>query len=664
MKKLILSALFLLFIFDLNAKIIYVEPVQNAKYVSINNNIIIGFDEIIQSSNLNSLISVTGALSGVHSGEIIFTADRKKLIFKPNQPFAFNEQIEVKLIGLKTSSVSNNKLTYTFQTQVSKQKVDYNKIMAEESGNLSENNYAYSDNSSAIPPLTVTISNNPTPGHLFFTSTVVSPYAPYLIIANNDGSPYYARELTVQAQDFNRQPSGLMTYFNGTKYYGEGPQYNVIDSFYCGNGYDTDFHDLAVLNNGHALLMSYDPEEIDMSQIVPGGDPYAIVTGLIVQEIDENKNVVFQWRSWDHFNIVDAIFVNLTASTIDCVHGNAATYDTDGNILLSSRHLSEITKINRATGAIVWRFGGVHNQFTFPNDTIPNRYQHHIRRIANGNITFFDNGNFRTPSFSRAVEYNLDEVNKIATLVWQYIHTPVIYGPNRGSVQRLRNGNTLIGWGGTNPTMTEVTPSGTIALEMSLPTNIISYRAFRDEVHITLNVKLAIEGYYNSQTNRLNKKDTVRAYIRNAISPYTIMDSSKSIIDSLTFTGNFRFYNAPGGSYYITIKHRNGLETWSKAGGESMTFEGVYLYDFTSSSTQAYGSNLVLKGSKYCIYSGDVNQNGTINAADQGLVDNDVLNFASGYVSTDVDGNNVLNALDLGIVDNNVYNFISKKTPP
>ncbi len=83
-----------------------------------------------------------------------------------------------------------------------------------------------------------------------------------------------------------------------------------------------------------------------------------------------------------------------------------------------------------------------------------------------------------------------------------------------GSVQRLKNGNTLIGWGGTNPTMTEVTPSGDIALEMTLPQNVISYRVFRDEVNLTLNVKLAIEGFYNSQTNKLNIKDTVKCIFK------------------------------------------------------------------------------------------------------------------------------------------------------
>ncbi len=212
MKTLILFLFFILIIFDLKARIIYVDPVKNAKYVSINNNIIIGFDETIQSSNLSSLVSVAGSLSGNHSGEIILTADRKKLIFKPYLPFAFNEKVEVKLNSLKTSFNSNNRLTYTFQTQISKPEVDYNKFMFDESENSSNNNYVYSDNYGLLPQLTVTISNNPSPGHLFLTNYQDAVYSAHYIIAENTGTPYYTKEFSVNVGGLKRQPNGLVTY--------------------------------------------------------------------------------------------------------------------------------------------------------------------------------------------------------------------------------------------------------------------------------------------------------------------------------------------------------------------------------------------------------------------------------------------------------------------
>jgi hypothetical protein len=123
--------------------------------------------------------------------------------------------------------------------------------------------------------------------------------------------------------------------------------------------------------------------------------------------------------------------------------------------------------------------GGKNNQFTFINDSIGFSHQHAIRRLPNRNITLFDNGNFHLPQFSRAVESKLDEENKTVTLVWQYRNTPDNYGVAMGYVDRLPNGNTLIGWGVSNPSVTEVNSEGTKLLELSLPDNVVSYRAYR-----------------------------------------------------------------------------------------------------------------------------------------------------------------------------------------
>jgi hypothetical protein len=297
----------------------------------------------------------------------------------------------------------------------------------------------------------------------------------------NDGTPVFSRQMSGQIFNFDRQPNGNFTYFNrvGGKYYEMDSTFTVIDSFYTGNGYLTDIHELRVLPNHHALLMSYDKELVDMSLLVPGGNTNALVTGLIIQEIDENKNVVFQWRSWDHILITDATHENLLAPEIDYIHGNALESDVDGNILLSSRHLDEITKIDRSSGNTIWRLGGKKNQFTFNNDLQKFSYQHGIRRLLNGHIILFDNGNYHVPSVSRAVEYILDETNHQVTLFWEYRNTPVIFGNAMGFAQRLENGNTLISWGSTNPTLTEVKPDGTKALQVTFATGVFSYRTFK-----------------------------------------------------------------------------------------------------------------------------------------------------------------------------------------
>ncbi|MFZ1321638.1 MAG: aryl-sulfate sulfotransferase [Ignavibacteria bacterium] len=645
--------------------IIYTEPVRNANLVSINNNIIIGFDEIIESNDLIRTITVKGLVSGIHTGKIILTKDKRKFLFIPNEPFAFNEQVEVKINRLKTSSGVINNFAYIFYTQKSKPENVPNQSILNETGNSDINIHTQNSDSINLPTLTVSILDNPSEGKLFFGNFPFSQIAntPYLLQSDNNGNISYYREVYVWALDYKRQPNGMQTYYEGIAFHGEDNDHNVIKNYQCGNGLLTDHHELQVTNDGHAFLMNYNAQYVDMSQVVPGGNPNAIVTGLIIQEIDESNNVVFQWRSWDHFLITDAIGVNFTDSLLDCVHGNAIDIDDDGNLLISSRHLSEITKININTGDIIWRMGGKNNEFTFTNDSIKFSYQHDIRRLENGNVTLFDNGNYHSPPFSRAVEYQLDEVNKTATLVWQYRNTPDNYGYAMGSVQRLKNGNTLIGWGNSHPNITEVTPDGNIALEMSLPTGIFTYRVFRDEVKFTLNLKMAVEGFYNFDEDKLNMNDTVMIYLRDINSPYSIVDSSRSVIDSVNFTGSFNFYNTNDGTYYLKIKHRNSIETWSKTGGESINENDVLQYDLSSSQSQAFGNNLIMLGSKNCIYSGDVNQDGTIDISDLSEIDNDVLSFNKGYINSDVTGDMFTDVSDVAIAENNAIKFISSVTP-
>lgn len=180
---------------------------------------------------------------------------------------------------------------------------------------------------------------------------------------------------------------------------------------------------------------------------------------------------------------------------------------------------------------------------------------------------------------------------------------------------------------------------------------------------ITLDLKLAIEGLYNESGAKLNLRDTVKAYLHQATSPNIIVDSASTVIDSLTLKGYCFFNNAVTGLYYIRVKHRNGLETWSKPGGQTLTRGEVSVYDFTSSASQAYGGNLIQKGSAYCVYSGDVNQDGTIDGSDNGTIDNDVNLFATGYIVTDLNGDLTVDGSDLLISDNNSSNFISVIAP-
>jgi glucose/arabinose dehydrogenase len=180
---------------------------------------------------------------------------------------------------------------------------------------------------------------------------------------------------------------------------------------------------------------------------------------------------------------------------------------------------------------------------------------------------------------------------------------------------------------------------------------------------ITLDLKAAIEGFYDGGTGRLAIKDTVKVYLHQATAPAQIVDSATTVIDSTTLRGYCFFNNAPTGLYYIRVTHRNGLDTWSKSGGETLTRGAVSAYDFTSAASQAFGNNLVQIGSSFCIYSGDVNSDGTIDGTDNSTVDNDVFGFVTGFVLTDLNADEIVDGTDLLIAGNNASNFVSVVNP-
>jgi len=436
---------------------------------------------------------------------------------------------------------------------------------------------------SDFPSIQVLVNDNPSPGVIFMAPIFRStPRYAYLAILDQSMYPSYHRRQAGSLSNFSLQPNGLLTYFDVSRglYYAMSEAYVIVDSFRCAYGSPTDGHDFQILPDGHVLLMSYDSRLVDMSEIVPGGNPAATVIGLGLQEQDENGAVVFEWSSWDHFAITDATHEDLTAATIDYVHANAFERDSDGNILLSSRHMDEITKINRQTGAIMWRLGGRNNQFRFLNDTLGFSHQHDIRRLPNGSITLFDNGNFHSPPFSRAVEYRIDDVNMTAEVVWEYRHTPDVYAFATGNVQRLPGGNTLISWG-TENLVTEVRPDGSTALELLLSPQFSNYRTFRFPWG-TLEVKdprpwPTVISLVSAYPNPFNPSTTLR---------YTL--SARSHV-------TLAVYDLLGRSVATLV---DGVE---EAGEKSVRFDGgqlssgIYLYRVVAGNSTVSGKLLMLR---------------------------------------------------------------------
>ena len=298
------------------------------------------------------------------------------------------------------------------------------------------------------PNCTITTNNNPHPGNLFFyvngpipekTVNIMDSSGAFLFseVFGNRGTAWKVN-LNNKISFFDREIDQWMVMDS---------LQNIVDLVSCKNGYIADFHEFLAQDNGNYVLISYPEIFYATDTIVANGNPNHIITGTVIQELDSNHQVVFEWHGLDHFYLSD-YDINFNSNEIDFLHLNAISIDDDNNYVLSNRNISEITKIDRISGDIIWKLGGEQSDFVFTND-YPFSKQHSIKCLGDNRYLLFDNGNLSdeytgSVKLSRGVEYQLNLNDMTANKIWEYFHPDSLYNPTRGSVQRLDNGNTLI----------------------------------------------------------------------------------------------------------------------------------------------------------------------------------------------------------------------------
>jgi len=199
-----------------------------------------------------------------------------------------------------------------------------------------------------------------------------------------------------------------------------------------------------------------------------------------------------------------------------------------------------------------------------------------------------------------------------------------------------------------------------------------------DDVSVTgvqskmLNLTVFLEGLFNgSSMNKSqnatgnqftgNVADQITVELRNSTAPYALAGGPYTLDLKTDGTASVTIPGSLNGSYYIVVKHRNSIESWTNS---SVSFSGSAVdYNFSTSANMAYGSNLKLVSGKYVIYGGDVNQDGIIDSDDLIPVDNDAASFLSGYLATDVNGDGLIHSADITMINSNSAIFIAKITP-
>lgn len=195
----------------------------------------------------------------------------------------------------------------------------------------------------------------------------------------------------------------------------------------------------------------------------------------------------------------------------------------------------------------------------------------------------------------------------------------------------------------------------------------------------TLNINAFIEGFYSgAAVMRATKYDlglttdetitddiSVDLWSENNLSNLS-PDYSETVELHTNGSATVQFPAAVNGnSFYIAIRHRNSIETWSN---QPVLFSNNTSYDFSTGLDKAFNDGInqpmiLMPGNKYAFYSGDVNQDGGIDATDLGQTFNDANSFEFGYIPTDATGDGGPDASDLALIYNNSQLFLFYARP-
>ncbi len=339
-----------------------------------------------------------------------------------------------------------------------------------------------------IPALTVTRSRPGASSDPIFIAPYNAPAGSQAgaVIVDGSGEAIWenpiANRVTTNFRVQRYRGSPVLTWWEGYIELGHGiGEYVIADSSYrtirrvqAGRGLRADLHEFVITPQDTALYTSYLVRSADLSSV--GGPRDGTIQDAIFQEQDlATGEILHEWHSLDHVGLEESYWP--VSSDWDFFHLNSVDLDGDGDLLISARSTHTVYKIDRRSGAIVWRLGGKRSDFQIgPGAGFA--WQHDARRRADGTLTIFDNG--ASPAVerrSRALILALDERAMSARLLSQYTH-PRVLADSQGNVQMLPNGNVFVGWGEV-PRVSEFERSGQLVFDAILGKDYECYRAFR-----------------------------------------------------------------------------------------------------------------------------------------------------------------------------------------
>jgi hypothetical protein len=253
-----------------------------------------------------------------------------------------------------------------------------------------------------------------------------------------------------------------------------------------GHGVRTDLHEFKISKRSTALVLGWRVVNRNLKRY--GGPERSAVLDNVIQEIDiRTGKVLLNWSAARRLSPRYSYVRAPDTGAWDAYHLNSINEDTDGNLLITSRHMSAVYKINRRTGRVMWKLGGRHSNFKV-SSAARFYYPHDAQRAPDGSITILDNhaGPVSVRGASRALRLRVNSRRRTVSLARSFRHpSGSVHSDSQGNATELPNGNVFVGWG-ISPWFSEYAPDGRLVFAAHFKSAWSqSYRAFKDDWHAT-----------------------------------------------------------------------------------------------------------------------------------------------------------------------------------
>jgi hypothetical protein len=436
-------------------------------------------------------VSVTGSLSGPHTGTLEGYSQGDGGSFVPQTPFSAGERVTVS--AQLTLAGATQPLSFHFTVADTDSLPTTAQAPHPLAPNSSQQFFSRPD---LQPPIVGvhTQSARQAPGDEFLAPYGAAAEAGPMILDptgkliwfNPLRAPMVATNLRVQQLD----GAPVLTWWQGTittHGFGlgvdvvVGGNYETIAEVKAGNGYHADLHEFQITPQRTALVSAYSAIYCNLAPL--GGSSDSAVTDSLLQEIDIKTGLVrFEWTSLDHIAL-GASYSRPAAGSpqwpFDFFHLNSINLDPDGSLLVSSRNTWAADDIDHRTGQVLWTIGGKQSSFTEGRGAAT-AFQHDARPSGPDSFTMFDNGaSPQTHAQSRGVVLDVDPQTRSVSVGAQFLHPGRrLLAHSQGNMQALANGDWFVGWG-QEPDLSEFSASGQLLFDASLPSGYESYRALR-----------------------------------------------------------------------------------------------------------------------------------------------------------------------------------------